>query len=95
MCEGVKVGAFADIVVFDPATIQDHGTYDKPHQLSTGVSDVIVNGQFALEDGKATGASTGSGALTAKSIIGMPIREIPYAPSRYPRPYLPPASLLF
>ena len=55
----LKVGAFADIVVFDPDTIQDHATYDKPHQLSTGVSDVIVNGQFALKDGKATGASTG------------------------------------
>ena len=55
----LKVGAFADIVVFDPDTIQDHATYDKPHQLTTGVSDVIVNGQFALKDGKATGASTG------------------------------------
>ena len=55
----LKVGAFADIVVFDPDTIQDHATYDKPHQLSTGVSDVIINGQFALKDGKATGAKTG------------------------------------
>ena len=53
-------GAFADIVVFDPATIQDHATYEKPHQLSTGVSYVIVNGKLALKDGKATGVASGS-----------------------------------
>ncbi|HET9390646.1 MAG TPA: D-aminoacylase [Steroidobacteraceae bacterium] len=52
-------GAFADIVVFDPATIQDHATYEKPHQLSTGVSYVIVNGKLALKDGKATGVASG------------------------------------
>jgi N-acyl-D-amino-acid deacylase len=55
----LKTGYFADVVVFDPATIQDHATYEKPHQLSTGVDDVLVNGQFAFADGKATGASTG------------------------------------
>ncbi len=55
----LKAGAHADVVVFDPDTIQDHATYDQPHQLSTGVSQVIVNGKFALRDGKATGASTG------------------------------------
>jgi N-acyl-D-amino-acid deacylase len=55
----LKAGAFADIVVFDPNTIQDHATYDKPHQLSTGVSFVIVNGKLALQDGKPTGAATG------------------------------------
>lgn len=52
-------GAYADVVVFNPATIQDHATYEKPHQLSTGVSDVLVNGRFAVKDGIATGASTG------------------------------------
>ena len=55
----LAAGAFADVVVFDPATIQDHSTYDKPHQLATGVEDVIVNGGFALENGMATGAHTG------------------------------------
>jgi N-acyl-D-amino-acid deacylase len=55
----LKTGAFADVVVFDPDTIQDHATYDRPHQLSTGVSQVIVNGKFALRDGKATGAAAG------------------------------------
>src|SRR5205814_1718940 len=55
----LKAGAHADVVVFDPNTIQDHATYDKPHQLSTGVSQVIVNGEFAVRDGKATGAHSG------------------------------------
>jgi len=55
----LKAGAFADVVVFDPATIQDHATFDRPHQLATGVSQVLVNGKFALQDGKATGAASG------------------------------------
>lgn len=55
----LKKGYFADVVVFDPDRIQDHATYDHPHQLSTGVSYVAVNGQLALKDGKPTGASTG------------------------------------
>ena len=52
---GSRSGAFADIAVFDADTIQDHATYDKPHQLSTGMKYVIVNGKFALRDGVATG----------------------------------------
>jgi N-acyl-D-amino-acid deacylase len=55
----LKSGAFADIVVFDPSTIQDHATYEKPHQLSSGVSFVIVNGKMAIKDGKPTGAVSG------------------------------------
>ena len=55
----LKAGQFADVVVFDPNTIQDHATYEKPHQLSTGVSYVVVNGQLAIRDGKPTGAATG------------------------------------
>ncbi len=55
----LQAGAFADIVVFDPKTIQDHATYAKPHQLSTGVTDVIVNGKFAIKDGAPTGAASG------------------------------------
>jgi N-acyl-D-amino-acid deacylase len=55
----LKVGYFADLVVFDPDTIQDHATYEKPHQLSTGVSYVVVNGQVAVKEGKATGAASG------------------------------------
>ena len=55
----LKPGYFADIVVFDPATITDHATFDQPHQLATGVSDVIVNGGLAMQDGRATGKATG------------------------------------
>ncbi len=52
-------GYFADVVVFDPATIQDHATYEKPHQLATGVIDVFVNGVEVLRDGEHTGAKPG------------------------------------
>jgi len=55
----LKPGYFADLVVFDPQTIQDHATFENAHQLSMGVEDVIVNGGLALRDGKATGAATG------------------------------------
>jgi N-acyl-D-amino-acid deacylase len=55
----LKAGYFADIVIFDPKTIQDHATYTKPHQLATGVSYVLVNGKIALKDGVATGAHSG------------------------------------
>jgi N-acyl-D-amino-acid deacylase len=52
-------GYFADVVVFDPIKIQDHATYEQPHQLATGVEDVWVNGIRALKDGVATGAASG------------------------------------
>ena len=55
----LQTGAFADVVVFNPDTIQDHATYAKSHQLSTGVSYVVVNGKLAVKDGAPTGAATG------------------------------------
>jgi N-acyl-D-amino-acid deacylase len=55
----LKSGYFADVVVFDPATIQDHATYEHPHRLATGVDEVWVNGVRALRHGEATGAASG------------------------------------
>jgi N-acyl-D-amino-acid deacylase len=55
----LKVGFYGDVVVFDPATIQDHATYEKPDQLATGVDDVFVNGVQVLKDGKHTDAKPG------------------------------------
>jgi len=51
----LRQGAFADIVIFDPKTIQDHSTYAKPMQYATGVTDVFINGELALRDGEPTG----------------------------------------
>ena len=66
----LKEGAFADVVVFDPSTIQDHATYERPHQLSTGVSYVIVNGKMAVKDGQPTGAPSGR-VLRGRAWTGM------------------------
>jgi len=52
-------GYFADVVVFDPATISDHATYEQPHQYATGMIHVFVNGTQVLSDGTHTGATPG------------------------------------
>lgn len=55
----LREGMYADVVVFDPATIQEHSTYDKPNQASTGVREVYVNGVEVVRDGRHTGAKPG------------------------------------
>ena len=50
---------FADIVIFDPYEIQDHSTFEEPHQYATGMQHVIVNGELVLRNGKHTGALPG------------------------------------
>jgi N-acyl-D-amino-acid deacylase len=55
----LEPGYFADVVVFDPERIQDHATYDDPHQYATGVEHVAVNGSLVLRDGDHTGALPG------------------------------------
>ncbi len=52
-------GLFADVVAFDPATIRDNATYEKPHQYATGVVHVLVNGEPVLRDGEHTNARPG------------------------------------
>ena len=55
----LNAGCYADVVVFDPATIADHATYDHPQQFATGVSEVYVNGVLVLRAGEHTGATPG------------------------------------
>jgi N-acyl-D-amino-acid deacylase len=64
-------GYYADVVIFDPATIQDHATYEKPHQLATGVDDVWINGIRALKEGAATGAASGK-FIRGRAWTGLP-----------------------
>jgi N-acyl-D-amino-acid deacylase len=55
----LRAGHFADVVVFDPARIQDHATFERPHEYATGVEHVFVNGVQVLADGEHTGAKPG------------------------------------
>jgi len=72
-------GMAADVTVFDPATIVDHATFDDPTRPSEGIRHVILNGQLALRDGKATGSGAGH---ALKRLPGMPSRPMTPAVAR-------------
>jgi N-acyl-D-amino-acid deacylase len=55
----LKIGNYADIIVFDTEKIQEHATYEKPHQYATGMIHVFVNGKQVLKNGEHTGATPG------------------------------------
>jgi N-acyl-D-amino-acid deacylase len=55
----LKEGMYADVVVFDPATIADRATYENPHQYAVGMKHVFVNGVQVLKEGEHTGAKPG------------------------------------
>jgi N-acyl-D-aspartate/D-glutamate deacylase len=57
----LRPGMFADITVFDPATVGDRATFERPHQPSVGIEYVFVNGQAVLERGQLTSARPGRG----------------------------------
>ena len=63
----LQVGVYADITVFDPSEIQDHATFEKPHQLATGMSHVFVNGVQVLDNGIHTGALPGRAVLRGEN----------------------------
>ena len=55
----LRAGMYADVVVFDAATVADRATFDQPHQLSVGIRHVLVNGTPVVRDGRHTGAKPG------------------------------------
>jgi N-acyl-D-aspartate/D-glutamate deacylase len=55
----LREGFYADVVVFDPATIADRATYEKPHQFAVGIPYVLVNGEVVVDDGRITSARPG------------------------------------
>jgi N-acyl-D-amino-acid deacylase len=55
----LQPGYYADVVIFDPTTIRDNATFERPHQYASGVHHVLVNGVPVLQDGEHTGATPG------------------------------------
>jgi N-acyl-D-aspartate/D-glutamate deacylase len=70
----LRPGAYADVIAFDPATVADRSTYEKPTELAVGMRYVLVNGKLAVEDGKVTGALAGR-ALRREGVV--PVQKEP------------------
>ncbi|HEX9582662.1 MAG TPA: amidohydrolase family protein [Gemmatimonadales bacterium] len=68
----IRPGFYADLAVFDVARIRDKATYQNPHQYSEGTVHVLVNGTFAVRDGKSTGAMAGRPILRGGKTLGAP-----------------------
>ena len=66
----LKVGNYADVVVFNPGTIRDLATFNEPHQLAQGVVHVFVNGEQVLRDGEHTGAMPGRAVWGPGRVVG-------------------------
>jgi N-acyl-D-amino-acid deacylase len=66
----VRPGFYADLAVFDVARIRDRATYENPHQYSEGTVHVLVNGTFAIRDGKHTGALAGKPIARGGKVYG-------------------------
>ena len=66
----LKVGNYADVVVFNPGTIKDLATFNEPHQLAQGVVHVFVNGEQVLRDGEHTGAMPGRAVWGPGKVVG-------------------------
>jgi N-acyl-D-amino-acid deacylase len=72
----LEPGMFADVVVFDPATIADKATFEEPHQYAVGMRHVLVNGVPVLRDGEHTGATPGR-ALWGPGKVATPTSASP------------------
>jgi len=68
----LKVGNFADLVLFNPDTVIDRSTFEKPFELPTGIEKVFVNGQLTWDSGKPTGAKPGNVLTLAGKPVGVP-----------------------
>jgi N-acyl-D-amino-acid deacylase len=63
----LRKGFKADLVIFDPDTVRDNATYLEPHQFSSGITWVLVNGKTAIQSGKPTSALSGRVLLRTES----------------------------
>jgi N-acyl-D-amino-acid deacylase len=83
----IREGMFADVVVFDPATVADRATFEAPHLFAVGMKHVFVNGVQVLEDGEHTGAKPGRAVYGPgkKTSSSSQVPELPIVRALEPR----------